>query len=638
LDKKKLGVRIFLGVIIGVICIGMLVYLVPGMNSTDISNSEVVAEVGGLPISTAEVDTQFALQVPNSAQLPPQLKTYYARQIIESLVFQRMLEIEAKRLGISVSESELANRIQMIVPGVVLNGKLDMTAYANQISAFAPGLTVEQFEEEIRQSMLGQKIQELVTSTVSVSPEEIQAEFLHKNEKIKLDYAVIHPDSLESQVQVSDADLNANFEKNKAKYQIPEQRVARYILIDPGELQAKTTVPDADIQAYYKQNLDSYKVEDRVQISQIQFKTTGKTDAEITEIRKKADDVLKEAKKPGAKFDELAKKYSEDTATKDKGGDLGWIIRHQMMPEIERAAFSLPKGSVSDVIQTQLGPYIIKVTDREMAHTKTLGEVLPSILESLGTRMAQDLANRDVTEISKQLRTNAHPSLEDVAKQFGLTVGETKPISVTDPTPDLGASPELHAAIFSLRVGEVSQPISSDRGHAVISIKNVTPGHQGTLDEVRAKVTADFRHEKAVDLARQHATDLAKRAQGGEDFAKAVKALSFEMKTSDLVSRDGSIPNAGTARQFIAAFSVSAGKTGDPIYLGNDWLVYRVAEHQTANPADFEKQKKEIEDALLKAKGQLAMDSFRIALEDRFRAEGKLTYNKDALTKIGGSI
>ncbi len=636
LDNKKLGVRILLGVIIGVICIGMLLYLVPGMNSTDMNNSEVVANVAGQPISVDEVRTQLT-RLPNGGQMAPQLMAYYARQIIDSLVLERMLEVEAKRLGISVSDSELADRVQMYLPGIMVNGKLDKNLYTAQLAVNAPGMSIEQFEEQVRQSLLEQKVQELVTSTVSVSPAEVQAEFLRKNEKIKMDYAVLHPDSLESLVQVSDGDLAAYFEKNKARYQVTEQRVARYILVDPSDLQAKSTVPDAEIQAYYNEHLNSYQVEDRAQISQIQFKTMGKGDAEIAEIRKKAEDVLKEVKKPGAKFDELAKKYSEDTATKDKGGDLGWIVRHQTMPEIERAAFSLPKGSVSDVIQTQLGFYIIKVTDREVAHTKTLAEVLPSILDVLGTQKARALADDEVQKISDLIRRTAHPSLDDIAKQFGLTVGETKPITSTDSTPELGASPELRSAMFTLRIGEVSQPIPSDRGHAVISIKSIIPAHQGTLDEVRAKVTGDFRHEKAVDMAKQRAAELAKRAQGGEDFAKAAKALNIEIKTSDLISREGSIPNAGTAQQFVAAFSIPAGKTGDPVYLGNDWLVYRIADHQAANPADFEKQKKDIEDALLSSKRQLAFDSFRFALEDQFRSEGKLNFNKDALSKFVGT-
>jgi peptidyl-prolyl cis-trans isomerase D len=635
LDKKKLGVRIFLGVVIGIICISMLYYLVPGMNNTDALNSDNVADVGGQPVSVDEVRQQMT-RMASAQQMPPQFMSYYARQIVENLVFEKMLEIEAKRLGISVTESEVADRIKaMLPPTAIENGAIKMDVYESLVSQ--NGGSVQEFETAIRQGMLQEKVQELVTSTVSVSPEEIQLEFLRKNEKIKLDYAVIHPDALESQVQVSDADLTAYYEKNKARYMIQEQRVARYILIDPAELQAKVNVPDAEIQAYYNEKLDSFKVQDRAQISGIKFNTMGKGDAEIAEIRKKADEALKEAKKPNAKFEDIAKKYTEDTATKDKGGDMGWILRGQALPEIERAAFSVPKGGISDPIQTQIGIYIIKVNDRETARTKSMAEVLPAILETLSAQKAQAVADADVQKMSDAIRSTAHPSLDDLAKQFGLTVGETKPVTSADQIPELGAAPDVHSAIFTMRIGEVSQPLISDRGRAVISVKTITPAHQGTLDEVRAKLTTDFRHEKAVDLAKQRAADLAKRAQGGEDFSKAAKALNIEVKTSDLISRDGSIPNAGTARQFGAAFSLSASKVGDPVFLGNDWFIYRVTDHQMANPADYEKQRKEIEDGLLNSKRQFAFESFRIALEDRFRAEGKLTYNKDALTKLAGS-
>jgi len=636
LDTKKTGVRILLGIVVGVIAVSMLLYLVPGMGSANITNADVVAEVDGQPVSVDEVLEQRA-RLESNGQMPPQMARFYTAQIVDNLVLERMMEAEAKRLGITVSESEVADRIQAMVPGVVVNGKVDMTAYSSQIAALGNGMTVEQFEDQIRKSLLSEKIQDLVTSSVSVSPEEVRAEFLRKNEKIKLDYALIHPDSLESQVQVADSDLTAYYEKNKVKYQVPEQRVVRYLLIDPGQLQSQVHLPDSEIQAYYNAHISEYKVEDRVQISVIQFKTMGKTDAEIAEIRKKAEEALKEAKKPNAKFEDVVKKYSEDAATKDKGGDMGWVGRGQALPEMERAAFSLPKGGISDVVQTQLGLYIIKVTDKETAHIKTLAEVLPSILEVLTTQQAQAVANDDSKKISDLLRRNAHPVLDDIAKQFGLATGETKPISVNDATPELGASPELHDAIFRMRVGDVSQPIVTDRGFVVISIQAITPAHQGAFEEVRAKVTGDFRHDKAVELAKQRAADLAKRGQGGEDFSKAAKALNIEVKTSDLIGRDGSIPGAGTATQFVVAFGVPVGKVGDPVYLGTDWLVFRVSEHQQANPADFEKQKQEVEDSLLNSKRQLAFESFREALENQLRAERKLTYNRDALNKLAGS-
>src|ERR1019366_9264899 len=469
-----------------------------------------------------------------------------------------------------------------------------------------------------------------VSAGVTVSPDEVAAEFRRKNEKVRIDFAVIHPDALESQVQVTDADLNAFYDKNKVKYLVPEQRVVRYVLIEPGQLVSKVNIPQSELESTYNQHLNSFKVPERVQISQILFKTMGKTDAEMAEIRKRAADVDAQAKK-GAKFEDLAKKYSEDP-TKDKGGDTGWIVHGQAMPELEKVAFSLPKGEVSDVIQTQIGIYIIKVTEKE--HTKTLSEVMPILQGALAKQKADAMADDIAQKIGDQLRQTAKPSLDAIAKQFDLTPAETTPLGVSDSAPELGNAPEIKETILRLRIGDVSQPVRTDRGYVVLAIKNISPAHQGTIAELHGKIVADYRHEKSVEMARQRASDLAKRAQSGEDFAKAAKALGLEMKTSDQAARDGSITGAGSVKQYTSAFNLPVGKTGDPIFLGSDWVVYRVADHQQPNQADFEKQKKDIETQLVDAKRQLAFESFKSALEAQMRKEGKLKYNADAAKQL----
>ena len=154
------------------------------------------------------------------------------------------------------------------------------------------------------------------------------------------------------------------------------------------------------------------------------FKTIGKTDAEVAEIRQKAEDVLKQAKH-GANFEDLAKKYSEDDATKPKGGDLGWIVDGQTVPEFQQAAFSLPKGSISDLVKTQYGFHIIKVLDRETAHTKTFEEVRDSILQPVLDQKVSAEANDISNQMAAAVRQSDRQSLDDLAKKFHLDVGET---------------------------------------------------------------------------------------------------------------------------------------------------------------------------------------------------------------------
>ena len=369
-------------------------------------------------------------------------------------------------------------------------------------------------------------------------------------------------------------------------------------------------------------------------VDHILLMTVGKTPAEVEEIRQKTEDVLQQAKK-GANFEDLAKKYSEDPGTKDKGGDLGWITQGQTVPEFEKVAFSLPKGSISDLVKTQYGFHIIKVLDKETAHTKTFDEVKDSIRSPLVLSKADKQASDIADKLSEAIRQNNKMSLDDLAKQFHLTVGETRPVTATEPILELGNSKEVKDAIFGQRPDELSLPIHTDRGYLVLAVRGVLPAHQGTLDEVRDRVIADLKQQKSTEIARQKADDLEKRLKSGEKFDAAAKALGLDPKASDFFARNGSISGAASGKQLSAAFQMKPGDVGPPLNLGSTWLVYRVAEKQEPNPADFEKQKKDLTDQVLQTKRNTAFEAFRSSLETRLKQEGKLRIMTDKLKGFG---
>src|SRR5208282_5807593 len=401
-----------------------------------------------------------------------------------------------------------------------------------------------------------------------------------------VDYVLIKPADLAASIHPSDADLAAWFAKNSARYQVPEKRAARYALLDLAKLRAGALVSDDTLRAYYNSHIDDYKVENRVHVEHILFKTIGKTDAEVAEIRQKAEAVLKQAKH-GANFEELAKKYSEDDATKPKGGDLGWIVDKQTVPEFQQAAFSLPKGAISDLVKTEYGFHIIKVLDREAAHTKSFEEVRDSILQPLLDQKVNAEASDISDRMAAAVRQSNRQSLDDLAKKFNLDLGEVPPVAATDPLIPLGSAPELHQALSQLRPGELSLPLQVPQGFVILTVKDIQPAHQGTLAEVRDRVLADYQQEESLALARKKAEDLAKRVQGGQAFDKAAKELGLDAKTADPIARSGSIPDLGSAKQIEAAFGMPVGQVSPAAQIGGNWLVYRVVGHEAANMADL---------------------------------------------------
>jgi peptidyl-prolyl cis-trans isomerase D len=631
--NKKTSVRILIGIFIGLIAVSMLLYLVPQGSDTGRASSDAIATIGDETVTVAEVRQQLQ-QISSRGQIPKALEGLYAQQILRQLIFQKELEFEAKRLGVRVTDEERADRIRQFLPTVYSGGSfVGMDRYAAEVQARF-GMSVSQFEELIRQGLLEEKFRRLVTDGIGADMLDLQEEFRYRSEKIKLAYAFIKPEDLEAKLNPDEAAIKAAYERNRVKYQVPERRVARYALADLIKLRQSIQVSDDELKALYQSRIQLYQVPNRVHVAHILFRTTGKTDAEVEEIRKKAEDVLKEVKKKNAKFEELAKKYSEDV-TKDKGGDLGWIEQGQTVAQFEQAAFNLPKGAISDMVRTQFGFHIIKILDKETAHTKPFDEVKESLRGPLLLERTDQKAAEQAEQIAAAVRKSTRGSIDELAKQFGLTVADTRPVAVTDALLELGNSQEIKDAIFRRREGELSSPVRTDRGYVVLSVKEIQPAHQGTLQEVRDRVVGDLKREMATAAARTEADDLVRRVKAGEKLEAAAKALGVEAKTTDSFARNGSVSGVASGRQLAAAFQSKAGETGAPLSIGNNWLVYQVVEKEEPNPAAFDKLRKELEEQVLQNKRGLAFEAFRTALEKRLKQEGQLKMNPERMKDFG---
>jgi len=631
LDKNR-WVKITMAVILGIIIFTMVITLIPGLmnGTTDQTSPDAIASVGGKSISILDFQQEYD-QATRGQQVAPMFKQVYVKQVLDTMIFQRALEFEADRLGLRVTPEEQTERIKELLPEAWSGSTWLRDRYPSEVEA-KYNMSVDQFESVLKDEMLVEKFHDMVTDGITVTPHEVAQEFMWRNDKAKIDYAVIKPSDLASTIHPSDAELAAFFAKNSSRYQIPERRSARYALLDLSRLRASTQINDDTLRAYYNQHVDEYKVENRVHVEHILFKTIGKTDAETAEIRQKAEDVLKQAKH-GANFEDLAKKYSEDDATKPKGGDLGWIVDGQTVPEFQQAAFSVPKGQISDLVKTQYGFHIIKVLDRETAHTKSFEEVRDSILQPVLDQKVNEEANDISNQLAAAVRQSDRQPLDDVAKKFNLTVGETPAVAKTDPLLPLGNSTELHQILFGLNPGELSSPIQIDSGYVIITLKEDLPPHQGTLAEVHDQVLADYQKEKSVDLAATRAQEFSKLAMSSGDFTKAAKSLGLTVKTSDDFARSGSVPDIGTAKQVAAAFKMDVGKVSAPTQAGENWVVFRVAAHQLPNPDDLAKQRDDIEQQLLQTKQNAAFDAFHTQLIDRLAKQGKLTINNDAVKR-----
>ncbi|HXW17319.1 MAG TPA: peptidyl-prolyl cis-trans isomerase [Candidatus Acidoferrales bacterium] len=637
IQKRQAGVKILMGVILSLICLAMVITLVPGLipgTTTGMTSPDSVARVGSEQITRQDVQELLNREL-RGQQLPPSFKSLYAKQVLDQLILEKALDLEGQRIGLKVTPQEETDRIKKYLP-TAFNGNawVGQERYTAEVQS-KTGMNVQDFEDFVRQQILEEKFRSLLTDGITVSDGEILNEFRRRNEKVTIEYALIKPAELAAKIDPSEAELSQYFAKNMSKYQIPEKRSANFALLDLNALKQHAQVSDDELRAYYNQHIDEFKVENRVHAEHILFKTLSKTDAEVAEIQKKAEDVLKKAK-AGANFEDLAKKYSEDT-TASKGGDLGWIVEGQTVPEFEHAAFSLPKGTISDLVKTQYGFHIIKVLDKETARTKSFDEVRAQILPIVLEDKVNTEANQLSDQIASAVRQSNRQSLDAIAKKFNLVEGTTAPVTATEPVGELGNSADLQQTLFALRPGEISSPLRIERGTVILSLKDVLAAHQATLAEVHDTVLADYRKDNSVLLARSRADDLAKRTYAGESLDKAAKELGITVATSQSFARVGQVGDLGSASQFEAAFSMPVNKASDALPVGGNWVVYQVVAHEDPKPEELILQRTQLEQQLLQTKKSGAFEAFETALKDRLTKDGKLVIDQTNLKALSGS-
>ena len=216
-----------------------------------------------------------------------------------------------------------------------------------------------------------EKLQGALTDWITVSDKEVDEEFRRRNEKVKLAVVNFPADKYRAATPASDAEISAWFESHKNDYKIPEKRKIKFALINTQAMRDRQQISAQDVQKHYTEHQDEFSTPEQVRASHILFKIEGKDEAEV---RKQAEEVLARAKK-GEDFAKLANQYTDEEIGKTRGGDLDFFGRGQMAKEFEDASFALKPGQISDIVKTQFGLHIIKLTERCAAATKSLDEV-----------------------------------------------------------------------------------------------------------------------------------------------------------------------------------------------------------------------------------------------------------------------
>jgi peptidyl-prolyl cis-trans isomerase D len=617
---------------LGIVSLSMVVVMAP-LPSGDTSRPEgnVLASIGGNTITSADLDQTIRDRFKNSPMgFDKRMIPLVAPTVLDQMVTEQVLTQQAHKMGIEVSDQEVVNGFRERLPWLYPDGNFVGADRAADLVAQNTGKTLAQLEALLRDSLLEDKIRSIVADGVQVTPAEVLEQFRHRNAKTKIDYVLFDPSQFLKDVKITPDALDAFFQKDRAHYKLPEQRQVRYVMIDPDQVRAQAQVADAELHEYYAQHLSDYRVPDRVKVAHILFKTTGKTPAEVATIEKTAADVLNQIR-AGGDFGELAKKYSEDS-TAQAGGELGWLIHGQTVPEFDSMAFSLKPGQVSGLVKTVYGIHILKLEDKQMAHLQSFDEVKNSIRGEMEKQRVADAQSTLASNLELQLKSNPQ-QFQDIARKAGLEPKESPLFKYSQAIPDLGKTDAFENLAFQLRLNEVGTPIAVPRGAAIIQLVQVVPEHIPALEEVRQQVEEDYRHDQSIQLAQDKAKKLAELAKT-QDFDKAAKSLGLTPKISKDFSATDYVEGVGSGSQLGDAFTLNPGQVSGVLPAGTNQVLFKVVSHTSANDADFLAQRDQLSEELLDQKRDLQFEIYRQNLKEQFIKSGKLKLNNAGMQQF----
>ena len=618
-----------------------------GLNNNLTTNEETVATVGSEKVTVADL----AIQKDNMSRLGRPLP---AKFFLDGMIRERIIRIEAARLGFLATDVEAASYIRK--QNKSEDGKpFDQENYEKNVTEQFGGVKI--FEQAVRDDLSGKKLEAFLTSGVTVAEEEILNDFKRKNTKFELSYIPVSSADLAQSIKPTDEELKAYFEQNKKNYYIsvPQKKI-RYVFLDTAKIGEKLTISDEDLKAEYDK-LPEDKKRAGVEGQQIVLRVAKpELDADVL---KKATDLVTEARKDGGKisadaFGELAKGQSEDAKTAPSGGKLSGLVRENPNNPTDpyQRLLTMQPGEVTEPIK-----FTDPKTSQERYFILRRGEAVPKSFEAAKKEIDVSLRNRRAYAVAAELaqkitdRLKEVKDVQKVAEEFATQanmnakdmVRETAFVKPGDDVPNVGISPQFEEGISKLEnQGDVGDKVPVQNGFAIPLLVDKREPRDAEFDDVKAQVTETVKAEQARAKVEEIAKQIATAASATSGLSSAAQAKGLKVqdaKSFILGSPLGQGPSAATSEALEdAIYALKPGEiTKTPIKINDNWYIVGLSSREEADLTEFTKQRDQLIEAKLREKRGQVFSDYLASLRREMEAKGEIKIYKDALEKIDGT-
>jgi peptidyl-prolyl cis-trans isomerase D len=492
-------------------------------------------------IDRASIDLRREIQNMYGERSPQMLQSLNLRQMaLEQLIDNTLISREAHRMGLQISDDELVHAIASQTAFQV-DGRFNLQKYNEVLRE--NDLEPSMFESKTRERMLTDTMRQMIAQAVQVSQDEVRKDFDRFGEKLSLAYIEFPYTDFTAKVNPTEQQLSKYYNDNRYQFREPERIKMEFIRYDPAVLGANQTPSPEDIQSNYERNLNTqFTHREQARARHILIAVTpDASPAERAGAKTKAEEVLQKVKS-GGDFAKLAQQYSDDPGTKDRGGELGYFARGEMVKPFEDAAFKLKPGEIT-MVQSQYGYHVVQLEEIKKASQDTLEQAKPKVIAAIKEKMGSDLARQQVEQdLAAALEGR---DLKQLAQKRSLVAVETPYLCADESVKGAESDPKLLSEAFKFDKGDI-RAITDASLPYLVKLVDHTPSQILPFGQIEDKVRAAFVRQKAELLAADAAQAALKEIKSAADFDSAAAINHLQVRKSGEFPRaERQVPGIG---------------------------------------------------------------------------------------------
>jgi peptidyl-prolyl cis-trans isomerase D len=593
-----------------------------------------VAAVGSYKISGEEFQKNLAQSLEMYSK---QFKNNFSRQainqlgiaeqVLQGIISGRMIQAEAEKLNLEVSDIELQNAIRSY-PAFQRDGNFIGSEEYERLLAYNH-MTVKDFEDGLKKDLLGDKLKELVTAGQTLDPDTLRSDYRKENDKAELDYLAFFSKEIKENPEVSEAEILDFYKKNPQLFQSPEKRAGEFLALKFADFKKDITLQDDELYAYFKNNKNMFKVPGKTKVSRIWIAYDTST---RDQVQKKMEEIA--AGLTAANFPEKARELSGDEKAKD-GGDWGYWAWQNFSPQEKTMIDHLESGGISSPVDAGQGFSLLHVVEKVAEQQEEFAAVKTRIRGVLENEKLKKLATDQIGQVYDRIKKA--DNLKEGAGKLASKVVDSGLLTQGQAIKDIDEMGYISQKLFTLQQNEISQPLEFPEGVAVVRLTRVVRPETEKIETVKDQVKKEVQNAKKLQLqmarAREVSMELNKLADAKkiEEYLKK-ENLKAESATYQRGNRLGDLPE--TAGLDDAIFTMGENAFSAPIDLKTAAVIVKLKSKKTVSDEDFARERDAYYRRRLAEAKNSRFGSFLMSKKDAY----KIRFNAEIFEKIKESV